>query len=179
MEYYFMRHNLIPEIGPGLVVDLLWAGYLIVRYAAKLAGVVKLWQRSKAKSQGELLLQIEAGGVLYAHIAFLSAEQRGGKSTYTWKMTQIHRDDFPYFARTDLPFTHIWVTQKPTDEDLLTISVAERTGTFWYSEFYWIKRATIGTRPGFPRELLLPHNFVLKYVEECSLGEKSSAPLLS
>jgi hypothetical protein len=103
--------------------------------------------------------------MVFAHIGMLTAEERSGKPTYTWHMSQINRDDFPYTQMADLPFTRISVTQRRAERNLITISVIDCTKSFWKADFYWIKNATIGNRPGFPRELSLPHNLVLKYVD--------------
>jgi hypothetical protein len=122
--------------------------------------------RGAQQAYGDLLLNIKVGDNVVSHVSLLSAEKRHGKPVYRWEMAQIHSNDLPYFKMTDVPFTHILVRQRGNVEDLVTISVIERTTRFRKADFYWIRDATIGNRPGFPSELLLPHNFVLSYIGE-------------
>lgn len=159
MDYF----NWWPRTPPGLLTEIMLAlvgAVCLVVWRAK-----KLWDFHNVDTHGTLLLQMEVNGVLLAHIGMLTAEERGGKSKHIWPMSQINDDDFPYTQMTDLTFTHIIVKQKRTEKNLVTISVLDRENQFWHADFYWIKDATIGNRPGFPGKLLLPHNLVLRYLD--------------
>lgn len=157
MDYFNWWPGPIPGETLGTMLAILCTGCLVTWR------VNVLWTRNRVEIQGTLLLQMEVNDLTIAHIGMLTAEERHRQPTYRWSMSQINSDDFPHSQMTDLPFTHIIVTQKKDEKDLLTINVLDHAKGFLKADFYWIKDATIGNRPGFPRELLLPHNLVLKY----------------
>jgi hypothetical protein len=166
MEFNHLGHFAISEPIIGLMIDLLYlclsAGYVAFRF------MQKRWRGHGAQAQGRLLLQIEVKGVVSAHIATLPPAESATKATYLWHIAQVNQDDLPYFAMTEVPFTHIRVRRWRDHGNVVTVSVFERKRGLLQRDYYWIKEATVGTWPGFPRQLLLPHNFVLKYTDECT-----------
>ncbi len=155
--------NWWPGLTLGALIGILLA-LLCIAFCVGWQGQ-RLWRFRKQERDGDLLLQVEINGVLSAHVAMLTAEARAGKVKYIWPIVQIHRDDFPYTQMIDLPFTHIVVTQKRTERNLITISVIDRPTRLGGTHFYWIKNAAIGSQLGFPSKLLLPHNLILKYLD--------------
>jgi hypothetical protein len=156
--------NRIPALDDILVLVSL----LVVRLAVPMARrqlVRRRWEPPRSSAtQGRLLLGMEVDGKPVAHIALLPPAN-GRRSTLVWPVSQIDPDDIPYAPLVALPFTHLIVKRLRDEPSLVSVSVVDRSQTVGVPDFFWVREATIGSRPGFPRRLLLPQNLVLRYVD--------------